>query len=233
MIKTWKGLVLFSNSRREIMAVALPILSVISANFPEVSKSYERFALEKDKCRSCALYSIYGQVTQAEGCTHSPTFMFIGEAPGADEVEKNRPFIGAAGQRLRQELRKFPSVFNKKTTLISNVVACRPENNKFPDHDVANACFGLWLEQEIRLVRPKIIVALGNQPLRYIRNETGITTKRGTWKHLGKYGAWSFATYHPSYVIRQERAKDEQVIANFEADIAELAISWQDKTKAE
>lgn len=212
-----------------IMKVSLPITEVIQRNFPVLNKEYESFALEKDSCRSCELYDHYKQVIQSEGCVISPNFMFIGEAGGSDEAEQNRPFIGMAGQRIREEMKKFPLIFNKKTTLISNVVSCRPLNNKFPDKDVAKSCMAKWLDKEIKIVQPKIIIVLGNQPLLYVREEQGITSLRGTWKFLPKYKIWSFATYHPSYVIRQERAKNKEVVDLFIQDIETIVKTWESK----
>jgi len=201
--------------------IPLPVL--IRNNFTSMSEEYEAFAREKDGCRTCSLYEHYHQVVQSEGNAENPTFMIIGEAPGADEAEKGRPFIGKAGQRLRKSLYRHKDVFNKKTTLISNVVACRPEANKFPKTEEPQACYEMWLKREIGIVQPEILILLGNQSLSYVRGETGITRLRGQWEWIDELSVTSFATYHPSYVMRCENGMNKEVGTQFEADIDTLA----------
>jgi DNA polymerase len=205
----------------------MKVEEAIQRNFPGVLEEYKQFALQKDKCRRCPIYGHYKQVIQSEGCTQRPAFMFIGEGPGKDEVEQNRPFIGLAGQRLRKELRKYSDTFRRDNTLISNVLACRPLNNKFPDeYHVVSVCVNTWVKKEIQLVRPKIIITLGNPALRYIRGDSGITLNRGKWKFLPQYKVWSLATFHPSYVIRSERSSKQFVVDQFERDIKTISDTW-------
>lgn len=202
----------------------LPILEVLNRNFPFTSDSYNKFALQKNDCKACSVYNHYSQVVQSEGNTSSPLVMIIGEAPGKDEVEQIRPFIGQAGKLLRDTLKKHHDVFNKETTLISNVIACRPLDNKFPISAEPKLCCDNWLYKEIEMVKPQVIVCLGNTPLKYVMGETGITKFRGQWKHLRQFKSWAFATFHPSYVMRAIRSKNQEVIDQFEKDFADLAI---------
>ncbi len=207
----------------------MDIKDVISRNFPIISDEYEKFALKKDKCRKCEMYAHYKQVGMSEGNAKDPTFMFIGESLGKDEVAQNRPFIGLAGQRLRSELRKYPDVFKRDTMLVSNVLPCRPLNNKFPGSDksyIVTNCVDLWLKKEIALLRPKVIVALGAQALKFVRGDWGITANRGEWKFLPEYRAWSLATFHPSYVIRNQNSGDQHIVDFFEQDIKNIATTW-------
>ncbi len=200
-------------------------LSVLNCNFPAAPKAYLDYAAEKDGCRQCDIFSHYRKVIQSEGCTTDPTFMFIGEGPGQDEVEQNRPFIGRAGQRLRKEIRKHRKVFNKETTIISNVLGCRPLDNKFPkDTALVDTCVELWLFREIELLKPKVIIVLGNPALLHVREETGITNCRGGWKFLPEFRAWSMATFHPCYVLRQSHMG--YIEQQFEKDIETVANDW-------
>jgi DNA polymerase len=234
---------------------------VLSRNFTKITPEYRAFARKKDGCRQCSIYDHYKHVGQSEGNAQNPTFMFIGEALGADEVEQKRPFVGRAGQRLRAELRKHAKTFNRETTLISNVLVCRPLNNSFPHRssetyhirpqnegslkvgkkqhpveprpvqgrEVVAFCWSHWTEQEIALVRPKVIVTLGAKALDFVRGDSGITSNRGAWKFLPDYRAWSFATYHPSYVLRcQNDEAKEYVVEQFEEDIRKVAMTWAD-----
>jgi uracil-DNA glycosylase family 4 len=93
-------------------------------------------------------------------------------------------------------------------------------------------CVGAWLSREIELLRPKIIVTLGAQPLWYVRAQTGITNRHGTWHWLENYECWSYATFHPSYVIRCMRDPAKKHIPDwFEQDFAKLAETWEEVVK--
>lgn len=202
----------------------LPLLEVLDRNFSKRTPLYEQFAKEKDQCKACSVCSVYKQgPVQSEGCADLPSIMIVGEAPGNNESEEGRPFIGQAGEVIRTELRKYSRIFNPKTTLITNVLLCRPINNKFPTTDEPKTCTSLWLDREIRLLTPKCILCLGNTPLKFLREQTGITKHRGTWKYLSQYDIWSFATYHPSYVMRCERSKNLEEVQKFKKDIEDFA----------
>ena len=206
----------------------MTIEEIIDRNFTRITDKYRVFALKKDKCRLCSIYDHYKQVGQSEGNAKDPTFMFIGEALGKDEVEHVRPFIGLAGQRLRAELRKHSKTFKRDSVLITNVLACRPLDNKFPGETSTevHTCTRSWLTKEIKLLKPKIIITLGNPAMRFISGASSITASRGKWKFLPQYRAWSLATFHPSYVIRSERSGKAYITDQFEADIKTVATMW-------
>lgn len=218
-------------------------------NFTNISEDYKKFAECKISCQSCSIFDSYKKVVSSEGNANNPTFMFIGEAPGSDEVINDRPFYGKAGQRIRKELRKYPEVFNKKTSIFTNVIPCRPKDNKFPSKDqefsitslslhekprlvnntqAVNHCRGKWLDKEIEILKPKILIALGSQSLFYVFGKSGITQNRGKWDFLSKYNAWVFGTYHPSYVLRcQNDSNKSNVVNEFESDIRQIATEWR------
>lgn len=220
----------------------MQIEQIISRNFTQISDEYKFFAEEKNHCQKCSLYEHYKQVVCSEGNAKTPTFMWIGEGPGQDEIEQCRPFIGRAGQRLRKELRKYPKAFNKENCIITNVLACRPQNNIFPrdnagpywitpekevkPREVVNYCATNWLRKEIALLKPKVIVVLGGQALDYVCGDRGITANRGTWKFLPQFRAWSMATYHPSYVLRCQNTDKSYVVKQFAEDIEKIAETW-------
>ena len=223
----------------------MKISDIIRRNFTAISPEYEQFAREKDACRQCSIYDCYKQVGQGEGNASDPNFMIIGEAFGKEECEQVRPFVGRAGQRIRSELRKYPHCFDKSNTLISNVLACRPENNVFPrdgqynileknrkksrakTREIVNFCATNWVRREIELLHPKIIIILGAKALEYIRGDSGITANRGAWKFSEKYKAWTMATYHPSYVLRCQNDPDKDFVPRqFEEDIRKVVTTW-------
>ena len=129
---------------------------IVTNNFYCISDEYKSFIDLKHECHKCRLREDYGHnPIQSEGCANNPTFMFIGESPGQDELEQNRPFVGKAGQKLRGEIRKYPYTFTRENTIITNVIACRPMNNKFPsgsDKELADTCFSTWLKKEIKIL---------------------------------------------------------------------------------
>lgn len=223
---------------------------IMARNYSSISDDYKKFATEKSQCQACSLFSHYSQVCQSEGNASNPTFVFVGESPGSEEVSNVRPLIGRSGQILRAELRKYPKVFTKQNTLLTNVLQCRPPNSVFPEGNgmwttkpgnavcvhkdassVVNHCVNKWLKKELGILKPKIIVTLGKQALRYVRGENiGITEYRGSWKFLAQYNAWCFATYHPSYVLRCQDDANKQYVKNeFEQDFQKLATSWHAK----
>jgi len=224
----------------------MEIDAVIKRNFTDITPEYEAFARDKDACRKCSIYEHYKQVGQSEGNAKNPIFMIVGEALGADETAQVRPFIGRAGQRLRQELRKYPETFNRNTTLISNVLACRPQNNVFPQEsgaytildgdrkgkrvkgrEIVNFCATNWLRREIALVEPKIIITLGAKALDYVRGDNGIGSNRGSWKFVDKYRAWTMATYHPSYILRCQNDDDKfYIVDDFANDFKKIVNDW-------
>lgn len=202
---------------------------IIERNFTDITEDYRAFAIAKDKCRQCDVYQHYEQVGQSEGNARNPTFMIVGEALGREEVEQVRPFVGAAGQVLRAELRKHKA-FKRTSTIITNILACRPLNNKFPGGDNSpqvKKCTNSWLFKEIKILKPKIIITLGNPALKYVRDEWGITANRGRWKFLHQFKAWSFATYHPSYVMRCKNDGEKRfVVEQFTNDLKAVATMW-------
>ncbi len=206
----------------------LSFSDILKRNFSKISDEYRSFAEAKSECQKCSIYEHYKTVGMSEGNAKDPTFMFIGESAGGDEVEQVRPFIGAAGRVLRAEIRKHKS-FKKSNTIITNVLACRPLDNKFPAGDHSHEvqiCTKNWLFQEIKILKPKIVVTLGNPALKYVRGDWGITANRGKWKFLHLIRAWSFATYHPSYVMRSERSDKHFVVEQFRNDIKAVAKMW-------
>lgn len=152
-------------------------------------------------CRNCGLHQRRNNVVFGEGSPQAK-LMFIGEGPGMDEDAQGRPFVGAAGQLLTKMINAMQ--FAREEVYIANVVKCRPPNNRVPLPDEANACLP-YLERQIELIRPEVIVLLGATPLQYILGLTGIMRRRGQW---GEYkGIKVMPTYHPAFLLRRPEAK--------------------------
>ncbi|MBQ3455045.1 MAG: uracil-DNA glycosylase, partial [Synergistaceae bacterium] len=129
----------------------------------------------------------------------------VGEGPGADEDATGRPFIGKAGMLLTSILQdggKIP----RESLYITNVVKCRPPDNRNPTREEAAAC-NEFLEAQLLLLHPDIVVTLGNVPTQWLLKTTqGITSLRGQW--IDWRGIKLFPMFHPSYLLRNDsRAK--------------------------
>jgi len=128
--------------------------------------------------------------------------MFIGEGPGAEEDKQGLPFVGEAGELLDRMI--VAMQLGPEDVYIANIVKCRPPGNRNPEAPEAAACLP-YLERQIALVRPEVIVLLGAVPLRFLLNKTGITRTRGKW--LDYNGTPVMPTYHPAYLLRVPQKK--------------------------
>lgn len=182
--------------------------------------SLEELYAEMKNCNACKLRSGCIQVVPSTGNTKDPILMIIGECPGADEDEAGEPFIGKAGETLRHVIR-MTKIINKKNTLITNTMHCRPPANKFPTDESPLVCIGKWLNREIEISKPKRMLLLGSTPLKYVAGLKGITQMRGQWLNIKNIR--TMATYHPSYVMRKDNMGDVATRRDFENDIFAIA----------
>lgn len=154
-------------------------------------------------CLRCRLCESRTHVVPGEG---DPTaaIMFIGEAPGYDEDQQGRPFVGKAGQLLDRMIQAMG--LRREEVYICNILKCRPPNNRRPEPHEAAACRP-YLDQQIAAIKPAVICTLGNTPLRVLREneQLGITRERG--KRFEHAGIPVIPTFHPSYLLRNEAAK--------------------------
>lgn len=154
-------------------------------------------------CRRCGLHAGRRQSVFADGSPHA-ALMFIGEGPGEDEDIQGKPFVGRAGQLLTKMIEAMH--LRREDVYIANVVKCRPPGNRTPAEDEARACLP-YLERQIALVKPKLIVLLGATPLLHLLGKKGITALHGTWLDYG--GIPVMPTYHPAYLLRVQAKKRE------------------------
>jgi len=148
-------------------------------------------------CRACGLRARCRQVVFGEG-NPGAAVMFVGEAPGAEEDRLGRPFVGPAGKLLDRLLAY--AGFARTEVYITNVVKCRPPGNRLPAPAEAAACRPYLLEQ-IRLIRPKIIVCLGALATQVLVDpQARITRVRGRW--FERSGVRILPTFHPAAVLR-------------------------------
>ncbi len=150
-------------------------------------------------CRLCPLHRFRTRAVPGEG-DKAAELMFIGEGPGRDEDLQGRPFVGRAGQLLRKIVAAM--TYREGEVYITNIVKCRPPDNRVPHREEAEACLPYLLRQ-IELIRPRAIVLLGKTPTDYfVPGRQGMTARRG---RFGDYrGIPVMPTFHPSYLIRNE-----------------------------
>ena len=131
---------------------------------------------------------------------------FIGEGPGADEDAQGAPFVGRAGQLLDKMI--VAMGYGRDDVYVVNIVKCRPPENRKPEPEEMEACTP-YLNQQLGLVKPKVIVALGATAVQGLVGTTeGIMRLRGKWK-LYKGTIPIMPTFHPAYLLRQPAAKRE------------------------
>ena len=155
------------------------------------------------KCKKCELAKSRHHVIFGEGNTNGGIFI-IGEAPGRDEDLQGRPFVGKSGQLLDKILTAC-GFTRDEHVFISNIVKCRPPENRVPTPNEAAVCMP-WLLQQIELVNPKIMILLGATALKYMAgNERKITRERGNW--LNWQGRLAMPVYHPAALLRDPALK--------------------------
>lgn len=149
-------------------------------------------------CRRCRLAESRTQTVLGVGDLDA-AWVFVGEAPGAEEDRRGEPFVGAAGKLLDNMLAAI-GLERGRNVYIANVVKCRPPNNRNPEPDEIAAC-APYLDRQIELVSPRLIVALGKvAATRLLGREVSIASLRGkVWDYRGRPVV---VTYHPAYLLR-------------------------------
>lgn len=178
--------------------VATPIQKVDVENL-----NFDELCSVTMNCHLCRLHTQRTQVVFGEGNPQAE-LMFIGEGPGQEEDLHGRPFVGPAGQLLDKMI--IAMQFTREEVYIANVVKCRPPGNRAPEPDEANQCLP-YLEKQIQLINPKVIVLLGAVAMRYVMKKEGISRERGSWQEY--HGIKVMPTYHPAYLLRNPSAKKD------------------------
>ncbi len=160
-----------------------------------LNDSLEKIASEVIGCPLCKLSRSRRNAVPGDGQLSSK-IMFIGEAPGKNEDEQGKPFVGAAGMILNQALEK--AGIKRAEVFITNVVKCRPPNNRLPENDERSIC-RQYLDRQISLIAPKIICILGSTAYSSILGGKSIIKNRG--KIMEKNGQKYFLTIHPAAAI--------------------------------
>lgn len=175
-------------------------------------ESFEELEKGIENCNKCKLCNNRNNIVLGCG-NREAKVMFIGEGPGADEDAQGVPFVGKAGKLMNQALKGLG--IERDEIYIANVVKCRPPMNRNPEPDEVNSCLD-YLRSQVMLVKPEIIVLLGNVALKAILgNDYSITRSRGIW--IEKKGIRYMPTFHPAALLRNEQLK-----INFWNDLKEV-----------
>jgi DNA polymerase len=165
-----------------------------------------QLAAEVAVCTKCALATTRTQTVFARG-NPDAQLCFVGEAPGADEDEQGLPFVGRAGQLLDRMIAAM-GLSPEKDVYVCNILKCRPPGNRRPEPEETATCIP-YLHQQLALVHPRVIVALGNTAVgTLLDTKLGITKLRGQWK-LYRGQTLVMPTYHPSYLLRPSPQQTE------------------------
>jgi len=153
---------------------------------------------EVEKCFRCLLAEQRTQIVFGEG-NPDALLMFIGEAPGEEEDRTGRPFVGKAGQLLTKIIQSVN--LSREEVYIANMVKCRPPGNRNPTLQEVETCFP-FLEAQIAIINPSIIVALGSVAASYLLDtKLPISKLRGQW-YDWRGGKKIFPMFHPIFLLR-------------------------------
>lgn len=158
-------------------------------------------------CDNCFLHETRTNLVFGVGNPHA-NLMFVGEGPGEQEDKLGEPFVGRAGKLLDTMLEIL--YLNRNDIYITNIVKCRPPKNRDPLNVEREACRG-WLEQQMQIVQPKIVVCLGRiAATSLIRENFKITREHGQWFDID--GVKYMALYHPAALLRDQSKLPETFV---------------------
>ena len=183
---------------RRVSPIAVPSGALIGSPVNAGNMDWDALATAVAECRACGLCNARKQAVLGVG-DRQADWLFVGEGPGAEEDERGEPFVGQAGKLLDAMLAAI-DLKRGENVYIANSVKCRPPNNRTPEPEETAACWP-YLERQIALLQPKLIVALGRPAAQtLLRQDVKIGAARG---QLFDYrGIPLIVTYHPAYLLR-------------------------------
>lgn len=169
----------------------------------------EKLELLREKVATCEKCPVLAETRNktvfGEGNPHAEV-LFLGEAPGANEDQEGRPFVGKAGQLLTNILQSCG--IRREDIYIANICKCRPPSNRVPSEQEATNCRP-FLDLQLTVIKPKIIVCLGSVAAQnLLRTKTGISKLRGEFHEItDPIKAKVLCTWHPAYLLRNPAEK--------------------------
>ena len=194
-------------------------LASVPQDTPQDASRWRVLQEQVRACTRCSLCQTRTQTVFGVGQQRAD-LMVIGEAPGQDEDEQGEPFVGRAGQLLNSMLRAMGNP--RETVYIANILKCRPPNNRNPNPTEVASCLP-YLQQQIELLRPRLIMAVGRIAAQnLLATDTPIGRLRGQVHRFGVSGRPLIVTYHPAYLLRSPGEK-RKVWTDLKFARAELA----------
>jgi uracil-DNA glycosylase family 4 len=182
--------------------LSLPALSYLARKHPRMG-SLENLREYIGDCTRCKLCKGRRKLVFGEG-SGKARLVFVGEAPGREEDMEGRPFVGEAGKLLTKIIESGMGI-GRKDVYICNVIKCRPPNNRDPEKDEIETCRP-FLEEQIRIINPEVICALGRIAAKELSGrDFHMTKERGQWFSYGDIPV--MPTFHPAYLLRNPSAK--------------------------
>ena len=197
-----------------VAAPAAPVVQPATSNQQPATEKSAAFAALRERALACVkcpnLAAARKNVVFGVGNIDAQ-LMFVGEAPGADEDEQGEPFVGAAGQLLTKII--MATGLSRGDVYIANILKCRPDmpagssGNRKPTPAEMQTCIP-YLHEQIDLIQPKVLVALGGTVVEGLLNKSGITKLRGQWQEYR--GIPLMPTYHPAYLLRNQSLSEKR-----------------------
>lgn len=202
-----------SDSRHEVVRTAVNTNFTNDLPADDSAKSEQLSSLDFESlkslvssCSKCALCQSRKNVVFGDGNINAD-LMIVGEAPGADEDIQGIPFVGRAGKLLENMLLAIN--LNRQIVFIGNILKCRPPNNRDPNPDEVAKCIP-YLQRQIELIKPKVILALGRVAAQnLLGSTTPISKMRGEIYSFGEDSIPVIVTYHPAYLLRSPKEKSK------------------------
>lgn len=181
----------------------MPVANAVTQ--PAIEQSaWDQLREKVSRCTQCALHKSRKQTVFGVGHQQAD-LLIVGEAPGYYEDQQGEPFVGRAGKLLNEMLKSIG--LDRQTVYIANVLKCRPPQNRDPVADEV-ACCTPFLEQQIQLLNPQLILALGRVSAHYLLKSTAsMRDLRGSIFRFGEQNVPLLVSYHPAYLLRSPRAK--------------------------
>lgn len=190
-----------------------------------MKQTMEQLQQECLQCQRCDLCKTRTNVVFGTGSQTAP-IMLIGEGPGENEDLQGIPFVGRAGQLLDKMLDAV-GLSREREVYITNMVKCRPPQNRDPLPEETQQCLG-YLRGQVAIMRPKLIVCLGRiAAIRLLREDFKVTKEHGQW--ILKNGTWMMGTFHPAALLRNPGNKPAAMedFLSLRAKLQEVCPEWQ------
>ncbi|MEE9493502.1 MAG: uracil-DNA glycosylase [Gammaproteobacteria bacterium] len=195
-----------SGAIEEAVITASPVVKSPAEIQPDklLAPDWQTLEQQVQTCTRCELHTSRTQTVFGVG-DRNTDWLIIGEAPGHDEDLQGEPFVGRAGQLLTAMLKAIG--LQRQQVFIANILKCRPPNNRDPSAEEVSCCEA-YLAQQIDLIQPKIILAVGRIAAQnLLKTDTPIGKLRSQIHHYGKSDIPVIATYHPAYLLRSPLEK--------------------------